>query len=168
MDKFIIDKFWVDCFHSQIAVGNSVKTAIHSANLAAQAYKDWTEDSVSEVVSVEETPLKKSVYDNVSCGDSVKDHEWKSDGHDAPYCMHCLWPYRDIEELEKAQELEKALESVITKTKLDEAIGQFEEAMNNYYSVAPEKALGVLTRALEKIESLCGKDETQRPTEQHQ
>ncbi len=186
--------------------------------------------SIDEKVLWEDAPLEKSVYDNESCGDFLKDHVWAKEVAGwlkDSYCVRCLWPYRDIEALEnsagtldkilsplgvalrnaadtvekavedinfcnhcleriemwqiagvelrkqmrvdneKAEELGKALESVITKAKLDEAIEQFEAAMSNYYSVAPEKALGVLTRALEKTESLCGKDETQRPIKQH-
>lgn len=201
MDQFIINKFWVDCFHAQIAQCSTVDTAVSYANVAVRAYKAWVEGLVEEV---EDTPLEKEY-----CGPLLSDHYWcesiisgegtycvncsvtladhrkivkttdTADIHyptpyaedtvekaveDINFCNHCLdrvemWQKAGVElrkqmrvDNKNAEELSKALESVITKTKFEEAIGQFETAMNNYYAVAPEKALGVLDKALNKTE----------------
>ncbi len=83
---------------------------------------------------------------------------------DINFCNHCLeriemWQKAGVEirnemrvNREKAEELGKALESVITKAKLDEAIEQFEVAMSAYHLVSPKEALDLLDKSLKKTE----------------
>ncbi len=92
MDQFIINKFWLDCFHAQIAQCSTVETAVSHANFAARAYRAWVE-GLDKTDGAEDAPLEKKAY----CGDLLSDHEWRGDGHDEPFCLHCDSSYEDIE-----------------------------------------------------------------------
>ncbi len=111
-----------------------------------------------------EEPAEEKVTTTDTAGIHYAEDTVEKAVEDINFCNHCLERiemWQKAGEMlrkqmrvdnEKAEELGKALESVITKAKLDEAIEQFEVAMSAYHLVSPKEALDLLDKSLKKTE----------------